>query len=47
LSTFSDEAGATTTKYVLIVGFFLVAAIITLVTLSVNFSNTTLEVALS
>jgi hypothetical protein len=47
VSALSDQAGATTPKYVLIVGFLLVAAIITLVTLSVNFSNTTFEVALS
>ena len=49
LNTFSGQAGATSVKHVLIVGlgFFLVAAIITLVTVSLHLSNTGFEVALS
>jgi hypothetical protein len=49
MNTFSGQAGATGLKHVLIVGFcfLVIAAIITLVTLSVTLSNTTFEVALS
>jgi hypothetical protein len=49
LNTLSGEAGAASMKHVLIVGlgFFLVAVVITLVTLSLNLSNTGFEVALS
>jgi Flp pilus assembly pilin Flp len=48
LNTSSGQAGATSMKHVLIVGlgFFLVIALITLVTLSANLSDT-FEVALS
>jgi hypothetical protein len=49
LSTFSGQPGAASMKHVLVVGlgFLVVAAIITLVTLSVNLSNTAFELALS
>jgi hypothetical protein len=49
LSTFSGQADATSMKHVLIVGlgFFLVAAIVTLVTVSLHLSNAGFEVALS
>jgi hypothetical protein len=49
LNTFSSQAGVTSMKHVLIVGlgFFLVAIIITLVSLNVDLSNTAFEVALS
>lgn len=49
MDTSFGQAGATSMKHALIVGlgFFVVAAIITLVTLSVNLSNTAFEVALS
>jgi hypothetical protein len=49
LNTLSGQAGAPSMKHVLIVGFgfFLVAIVITLVSLSLNLSNTAFEVALS
>jgi ABC-type branched-subunit amino acid transport system permease subunit len=49
LNTLSGQAGATSLKHALIVGFgfFLVALVMTLVSLSLNFSNTAFEVALS
>ena len=49
LNTYSGQTDATSMKHVLIVGlcFFLVAAIITLVSLSLNLPNTAVEVALS
>jgi Flp pilus assembly pilin Flp len=49
LNTLSDQPGATSMKHALIVGFgfFLVALVITLVSLSLNLSNTAFEVALS
>jgi hypothetical protein len=49
LNTFSGRAGAARMKDALIVGvsIFVVAAIVTLVTLSVNLSNKAFEVALS
>jgi hypothetical protein len=49
MNAFSGQAGATGMKHVLIVGlgFLVIAAILTLVTLSVTLSNTAFEVALS
>lgn len=49
MNTFSGQAGVTSMKHVLIVGlgFFFVAIVITLVSLSLNLSNTAFEVALS
>jgi branched-subunit amino acid permease len=49
LNKFSRQAGATSMKHVWIagLGFFLAAVIITLVSLSLNVSNVTFEVALS
>jgi hypothetical protein len=49
LNTLSGQAGATRLKHALIVGFgfFLIALVMTLVSLSLNLSNTAFEVALS
>jgi ABC-type branched-subunit amino acid transport system permease subunit len=49
LSTLSGQAGTTSMKHALIVGlgFFLVALVLTLVSISLNLSNTAFEVALS
>jgi hypothetical protein len=49
LSTLSGQAGTTSMKHALIVGlgFFLVALVLTLVSISLTLSNTAFEVALS
>jgi hypothetical protein len=49
LNTFSGQGSAANVKHVLIVGlgFFFVAVIMTLVTLSLNFSDVAFEMALS
>jgi hypothetical protein len=49
LNTVSSQAGAADMKHMLIVGlgFLLVAVVVTLVSLSLNLSDTAFEVALS